>query len=329
MRAERVQEGLSPLDAIKTLVDSHRRFWVTTHVHPDGDGLASMLMVRALLTQLGKGVVCLLDDPVPGKFDFLEGIEQVRTDVDAGMPFDPEVVIVVDSSCPSRLGRVEARVFTGVPLINIDHHASNEGFGTVNLIEGEASSAAEVVYRLFSLWPVEITPSLATLVYTGIVCDTGRFIFPNTSARALSICADMVKWGASPSDIAEKIYYRSSQTTVLGLAQALSTLAFHFEGKAASMSLSQAFLRDHGPIDTEGFVDHLLAIDGTEVEFFMVERAPGQFRVSFRSKNLVNVDEVAQAFGGGGHRRAAGATVPGDRAQVLDRILHVLGGHLA
>ena len=315
--------------AIKTLVDGHRRFWITTHVHPDGDGLSSMLMIRALLQKLGKEALCVLDDSIPAKFDFLHGIDQVRTDVESAMPFAPEVVFVVDASCRHRLGRVESLVFNGVPVVNIDHHAGNDRFGTVNLVDGEAGSAAEVVYPMLSLWPVAITPEMAALVYTGIICDTGRFIFPSTSAKALAIGAEMVRLGASPSDIAEKVYYRSSQATIRGLSQALSTLDFHFEGKAASMSLSHPFIQANGPIDTEGFVDHLLAIDGTEVEFFMVERTPGQFRVSFRSKNHVNVDAVAQAFGGGGHRRAAGATLCGELDSVRSRILDMLGGFLA
>lgn len=313
---------------IKNIVDAHQTFWVTAHVHPDGDGLGSMLMVGRLLRQLGKDVICLLDDVIPGKFDFLEDIDSIYTALDQPPKTVPEVLIALDSSCRHRLGRVLEYLPETAKLINIDHHASNDRYGHVNYIDGQASSAAEVAYRLLSLWPVTVDSAMATMIYTGIICDTGRFVFPNTSARALDICAEMVTLGASPSDIAEKVYFRSSQSTVLGLAESLSHLEFHFNGKAASMRLPHHFLNAHAAVDTEGFVDNLLAIEGTEVEFFMVEREPQCFRVSFRSKNHVNVDDVAKSFGGGGHQRAAGATICGDAGNVRARILAVLEAHL-
>jgi phosphoesterase RecJ-like protein len=175
---------------------------------------------------------------------------------------------------------------------------------------------------------ISITKSIAQMVYAGIVCDTGRFLFPNTTFRSLAVCTEMMKYGASPSVIGEKLYCRTNQTTIRSLAVALSTLEFHFDESVACISLSNGTLKEMEDLDTEGFVDYLLAIEGTIVEFFMFEMEPETYRISFRSKNKVDVNRVAKALGGGGHARAAGCILQGDLAHVKRRILNELQHHL-
>ncbi|MCK5146018.1 DHH family phosphoesterase [bacterium] len=309
---------------IADLINKHQNFWVTTHIHPDGDGLASMLLMKLLLEQHSKNVIAIVDDHIPRKFDFFHSFHEIITDVADGRLGQPDIVFALDASNISRLGDIEKIIPKSATLINIDHHVSNDYFGDINLVVGEASSAAEVTWQVLEYCNVKMNSNVATLVYSGIICDTGRFTFPNTSARALDICSKMVSEGASSADIADKIYFRSSQSTILGLVESLSTLQFHYQGKVASMVLSNDFMCKHDHIDTEGFVDNLLAVDGTEVEFFMKEHNKDCFRVSFRSKNHVDVNEVAKIFGGGGHRRAAGATICGDAQTVKLKIVDAL-----
>ena len=316
---------MESLKKIKTFIDDNESFLVTSHVNPDGDAVASMLLMVHLLSCLGKRAAAVIDDAVPRKFDYLHGIERIITfgAFDATEPHDG--IIVVDASSPERTGRLQTLIESGTPVINIDHHASNTRFGDFNFIDPGASSSAELAHQVFSNWPCSVTPEIASIVYSGIVCDTGRFLFPNTTAAALALCSSMVEKGARPDEIAGNLYHRNSQNTVHALADALSTLEFHFNGSVACIYLANAQGED---IDTEGFVDHLLSIEGTEVQIFMIEKAPGEYRISMRSKSHIDVNAVAHHFGGGGHIRAAGCVVRGSREEIQDRLLQVLGEQL-
>ena len=313
---------------IQELILRENDFLVTSHVHPDGDSLASILAFTSILKYHGKRYTILLDDDVPRKFDFLAGIDEITRFDCTPLPSPPNVLIFLDSSNIERTGEIQSLVKKKATIIDIDHHPSNERFGTFNLIRDNESSTVEIVYDLISSMRIPITPDIASYIYTGILCDTGRFLFPNTTARSLAICAEMVKKGASPDHIAKKLYLRMSHGTVLALASALSTLEFHFNGVVSCIYLSNGLISKGEEIDTEGFVDYLLAIDETEVEFLMVEKEPNLFRVSFRSKSYVNVNEVAKKFGGGGHMRASGCTLKGSVDLVKNQILDVLKDHL-
>jgi len=316
------------LSKIQDFIQSEDDFLITSHIHPDGDSIASVLVFGSILKQLGKRYQILLDDRVPRKFDFLSGIDEVSCIDDASLSFSPRVLITLDSSNLERIGRVQAVIPGNIPVINIDHHLSNETFGTLNLVNAEESSTVEIVYDLYSSMNLPFSADVATYIYTGILCDTGRFLFPNTTSRSLAICSEMIEYGASPDTIADKLYFRMSRDTVHALASALSTLEFHFDGVVSCIYLANGAYSGSDRIDTEGFVDFLLAIDQTEVEFLMVEKEPNLFRISFRSKNKVDVNEVAKHFGGGGHTRASGCTLSGTVGDVKQKILDVLEGYL-
>jgi phosphoesterase RecJ-like protein len=313
---------------IQRLIQRENDFLISSHVNPDGDSIASILVFTSILRHMGKSYRILLDDDVPEKLDFMAGIGEIQR-YDGSLPsLNPRVLIVLDSSNLERIGRVAEIVTDGVEIINIDHHPSNEGFGSHNLVLGKESSTVEIVYDLFTAMNVPLSPDIAALVYTGILCDTGRFLFPNTTSRSLEICSEMVKHGASPDIIAKKLYFRMSHETAKALSAALSTLEFHFDGTVSCIHLSNGAVSSINDIDTEGFVDYLLAIDGTEVEFLMVEKEPGLFRISFRSKSRVDVNDVAKNFGGGGHTRASGCTLQGTVGEVKEKILNVLKAYL-
>lgn len=313
---------------IQEIIGKNDLFLISTHINPDGDAISSVLVFFALLRHLKKTVQICIQDSVPDKFNFLSGIGEIQRAEEIGTRFDPEVFIILDSADLNRLGCVKDRITKKHLVINIDHHASNQRFGDVSVVDDSESSAVEIVYHLARFMKIPFTPEMATLVYTGIICDTGSFRFPNTSERSLEVCAEMVKYGAVPDYIAEKIYYRMSRQTIRGLASALATVEFHHRGRVCCMHLSYDTVKDTEPVDTEGFVDYLMAVDETEVEFFMLETSPGCFRISLRSKSDLDVNGVARTFGGGGHRRAAGCTISGTVQEVKSRILAELGKHL-
>lgn len=324
MTTQRDKKTNDILSRIQESIHSDDAFLITTHVNPDGDSVASVLLVAALLKHHGKRYRIIMSDPVPRKFDFLSNIEGIQFyDEKVHRPSE-KTVFVVDATSLERIGDVKNIIPEDATIINIDHHMSNVTFGAVNLICENESSTAEVVYELLQFMEVPVTPEIATIVYTGVVCDTGRFLFPNTTLKSLSVCTEMVRQGAVADDIAKKIYCRTSQNTIRALAGALSTLEFHFDGAVSCMSLNNGFLQCSEGVDTEGFVDHLLSIEGTEVEFFMCEKSPNHFRVSFRSKQHVDVNRIAAHFGGGGHKRAAGCNIEGTVDEVKERILSVI-----
>jgi phosphoesterase RecJ-like protein len=316
------------LSQIQEFIQRNDDFLITTHINPDGDCIASVLVFASILKHLGKSYTILIDDSIPKKFNFLSGIEEILRFDRQSHRLRPMVLVVLDSSDFERIGNVCEIISSETFIINIDHHPSNQGFGSINVVDAEESSAVEIVYALFTYCNIPVTPEIATLVYTGIMCDTGRFLFPNTTSRSLRVCSEMVRMGASPDHIAEKIYYKSSQNTILALSLALSTLEFYFDGSVTCIHLSNGILSSSDDVDTEGFVDYLLAIEGTEVEFFMLEKKPNCFRVSFRSKRYIDVNKIAQTFGGGGHTRASGCTIEGSVEEVKKKILDVLKVYL-
>lgn len=313
---------------IKECIQKNDDFLVTTHINPDGDSIASVLVFASILKYLGKNYYTLIDDNIPKKFNFLPGIEEILRFDRQSHRFRPLVLVVLDSSDLKRIGDICEIISSETVIINVDHHPSNQGFGNINVIDAKESSAVEIVYALLTYCNIPITPEIATIVYTGIMCDTGRFLFPNTTSRSLRVCSEMVRMGASPDHVAEKIYYKSSRDTILALSVALSTLEFYFDGAVTCIHLSNGVLSSSDDVDTEGFVDYLLSIEGTEVEFFMLEKKPNCFRVSFRSKRYVDVNKIAQTFGGGGHTRASGCIIKGSVEEVKKKILDVLKAYL-
>jgi phosphoesterase RecJ-like protein len=318
----------SQLDEIKNLIEKKDRFLVSTHVHPDGDSIASVLLFSAILDHFNKAYCAVIDDPVPKKFDFLKNVGIIQRYDGFHCPFAPEAAVILDASTLQRIGRVQDLIRPCRDLIHIDHHPESECLGEYNVLDPEESSTVELVYYLATVCGLPVTRDVATLVYAGILCDTGRFLFPNTSYRSLEICSEMVKKGASPGTIAERIYFRNSPQTLKALSDVLATLEFHYDGAVSCMHLNHDTWRDEDKPDTEGFIDFLLTVEGTEVEFFMMKIDPNCYKISFRSKSYVDVNEVAKQFGGGGHIRASGCYIEGDEKQVKKKILDALEKHI-
>jgi bifunctional oligoribonuclease and PAP phosphatase NrnA len=314
---------------IKDVLQQHRHFLITTHIHPDGDSMASVLLFSRILGHFGKSHQIVLDDDVPKKFDFLPGIGSIARYAPSVLYPETDAVIIRDLSSLDRLGAVQSLISRDRTVIQIDHHPNEKGLGQISVLDDRESSTTELVYLFLLYCEIPVTPEVAALVYTGIVCDTGRFLFPNTTSQSLRICSDMIKHGANPETIAKRLYFRSSQNTLRALAKALSTVEFHMDGRVSCMYLNKDEFNHNEKIDTEGFIDNLLNVDGTEVEVFMLKIKPRLYKVSFRSKESVDVNEIAQIFGGGGHSRASGCQIEGHVEEVKEKILHVLGERMA
>ena len=292
---------LITLQEAATKIKAANKILVTAHIQPDGDAIGSTLAAMLMLRSIGKTAQIFIDDNVRKNLHVLPHFDEIRRPKD-GETFDADLLLVLDTS-PDRIGNV--RKLTDAPILNIDHHVTNTGDGVELYVETEAAATCEIVYKLAGELDAQITPDVATCLYTGLATDTGFFQFSNTRAETLATAAALIKCGVSPNFISEQME-RKSLAEVFGLRDALNSLKMFYDDKVAGMILDHATAKKFD--STEGFIDEIRVIDTVDVAFFITEKAPNVCRVSIRSKG-VDVSKVAAKLGGGGHVRAAGCTL--------------------
>jgi phosphoesterase RecJ-like protein len=289
-------------------------------VNPEGDAVGSLLGLTLALESLGKQAIPLCRDPVPQILRFLPGSGRISSSPPKG-EFD--IAIALDCDGLARLGDL-ADLFASAPiLVDIDHHSGGNAFGDIRWVDAEASSVGEMVYLLLRKIGAPLSADIATCLYTAVLTDTGRFCYSNTTTPALRTAADLVEAGAEPAVIAAQVYERKSASALRLQGTALGRLQQHDGGKIVTSFLAEEDFARTGSSreDTEGIVDQLRASEGAVVSVMFIQNSPGAWRVSMRSRELVDVAQVALNFGGGGHARAAGYTAEGSFEQVKDRLL--------
>jgi len=317
----------SDLGAVVEAVRAHERFVVTSHDNPDGDALGSLLATHLALEALGKRSVMVLGGPapLPGEYGFL-GLEAHgllrRAPEDAG----ELVLVAVDCAQESRI--VEPTLVEQAPLVvNVDHHHDNTRFGDVNLVVPDASSTAEVLAGLFAELGVEPTAAIAEALYTGVVTDTGRFQYSNTTPKALRLAAELVEAGASVSRVFVEVYESTPFPKLKLLARALERATELADGRVVVSELRREDFDDAGAEEpySEGIIDHLRAVDGAELVALVRELPAGAAAArkgSLRSHpDGVDVSAIARSFGGGGHKRAAGFSTDLEMDEITGRIV--------
>jgi phosphoesterase RecJ-like protein len=304
----------------KEIIDRAQRFLVATHVDPDGDALGSAFALSFALTALGKDAAVYLKDKIPYRYEFLPKPANIVHELSkAGY----DALIVVDCGDLSRVGGVHASLKEMGYLVNIDHHETNEAFGRLNIVDERASSTAEILYLILKTLCVQIDFNIAVNLYTAVLTDTGSFRYDSTTQRAFAICEEMTRFGVRPSYVAGEVYESHPKERFQLLCLVLGTLETFKGDKIATAHVSQAMFektrtnREY----TEGFVEYLKEIRGVEVACLAREISDGQYKVSMRSKDGVDVASVARSFGGGGHERAAGCTIQGDIDVVKNKLI--------
>jgi len=312
------------IDRILEIIRHHRKFLITSHEKLDGDALGSELALYALLLNLGKTADIYNQDATPENYRFLPGSEVILNDLPAVDRYD--VALIVDCSDLSRVGRGYEKIAGIGTLVNIDHHISNSRFCDVSYVDPKASSAGELLYRLIARMGCFVTRDIATNLYAALLTDTGGFHYGSTGKGTLLAAGDLVGWGADPQEISENIYENNPLARIRLLAKALETLSFDLEGRVGYMVVWQSVLESVGAVPeyTEGFVDLPRSIQGVEISILFSEQKDGRFKVSFRSKGKVDVERVARAFEGGGHRNASACRIQGDFETVRRRVLEVI-----
>jgi bifunctional oligoribonuclease and PAP phosphatase NrnA len=298
---------------------------MSCHVNADGDAIGSLCALGLACRHLGKRVLTVSPDGVPEIYDFIPGSMEVLSAAEAtsrsdGQNFD--VGIGVDADGSDRLGGAEALVLAARVVIDIDHH-TGPPYGDLPFVDPEAAASGELVYDLINALGVGIDPQIATALMAAIVTDTGSFRYPSVTAETMRITAELIERGAHPQVVWERVYGQRSYPATLLLGRALKQVRRSAGGRLAWAALSRADFRkaDAEEDETEGIINEIRVIEGTGVAILMREQPDGQVRISFRSKDGTDVASLAEQFGGGGHRAAAGATTAGPLADAEERII--------
>ena len=279
------------------------------HVNPDGDALGSMLGLALGLAPLGQSLILLSQDGVPEILRFLPGADLVQkaTDTEA---FD--LAVVLDSGDLSRVGsRVQPLVARARRVVDIDHHVLAGAFGDIRVLHAQAASTSEIVYALLEALGMPITPDVATCLFTGVITDTGSFRFQNVTPNTFHVAAALLNAGAPPARISENVFENRSFAATKLLGHALSSLSQTADGRVTWAHITAQDFAALGATDedTEGVVNYVRGVRGADAGILFRQMTDGKIRISLRSRETVNVAEVAQQFGGGGHRMAAGCTL--------------------
>lgn len=300
--------------------------YITSHINIDGDGLGAMLALRELLRAQGRAAEMLLDSEIPRLYRFLAGWQDIgSTGKAAGRR--GFTLVALDCADTHRMGRVEPLLADAGVSVNIDHHQSNTDWGDVVWVDGAVSSTSEMVFTLAEHCGVALAGAAAEALYTGIITDTGRFCHTNTTASCLRAAAALVERGVDAGRMGE-LLYKSLDHSVLQLRTlALNTLKLAFGGRVATMEIRPEMFQQTGtrPIDTQEFVDIPAGIGGVELAVLLRDvPETGHTKVSLRSTGQTDVSALAQQFGGGGHRNAAGFELAVQIDEARSRVLEAV-----
>jgi phosphoesterase RecJ-like protein len=313
---------------ILALLRGGGRFLLTSHVNPDGDSVASQCALRLILQSLGSRADIVNSHPVPRAYRFLRGTERFTTRRPRSWkPY--AALLVLDCGDARRAsGLLEPR--PPVPVVNIDHHVTNPGFGDLNCVVPAACSTAEIVHGIATGLGVRPQGALAEALYTGLLTDTGSFRHGNATPRAFRIASALVASGIDPSGIAQAVYESVPYETLRALGETLADLRRTPDGRIAWIRLPRRALAGLASrAETEEWARYPRSLDTAEIAVCFKETAPGEVRLSFRSKGAIDVAALAALWGGVGHRSAAGATAHGSLAAVERAVIEASELHLA
>jgi bifunctional oligoribonuclease and PAP phosphatase NrnA len=314
-------------DAVVQAVSAAREVLVVSHENPDADTLGASLAIAQLVESRGGRASSICTDPPPPLYDFMPGIDRIRTDPDPERRYD--LLVIVDCGSLDRVGAVRHRhrsLFAAVPAVVIDHHVSNDGGGATDWVDPGAAATCEMVTLLAARLAVPLTAgegSLAAVLMAGIVMDTATFAHPNATPRTLSVAAALVEAGAPLSEISRRLYRSKPDSQLRLFGRVLHRLEAVDQGRVVWSTLTDADLVATGSAaaHSEGIIDLLSQADQAEVTIVFKEQGSAT-RISVRTKpGGVDATVLTGTFGGGGHARAAGATIPLPMAEAQGAVL--------
>ena len=309
------------MDAAAQMLRDAQTVVLTSHIRPDGDAIGSTLGLMHVLRAQGKEVRILIDDEIPRIFSILPGVDQIERPIES-QRYTADLLVV----CDVELGRTGASVSAvdAVRLLNIDHHVTNDEKAEHLCLNPKAAATCEIVYDLVCILGVMPMLDAAVCLYTGMATDTGFFRFSNTTPHTMRAAADLLEIGVKPNIVSTAMEMKSYDE-VMAQVRAIRNLEMFFDGRVAAVFIDEERARE--VTTTEGLLDELRVIEGTQIVFFMKWLEKDTYRISMRSKGT-NVSRIAQKFDGGGHIRAAGCTIHAPFAEARTAILDAIGEEL-
>lgn len=309
-------------------IETNDNFLVSAHINSDGDAIASALSMHMLLNKLGKqSVVVFNDQKLDHRFKYLAGFEDI-------LPYEKDVnlsaylaegkidnAIILDVPGYGRLGEVVDILPDKDHIIKIDHHPCEDVMGAIDWVDEDASSTTVMVHEVIEASGQTIDRDMADAIFTGIVYDTGRFSFSNTTARDLYVCSKMVDIGVKPSDITNQIFFQNSFAALKIIGKGLYSLENYLDGAVNVIYLAYEDMQNNNQNEIEELANYSVAIRGGKVGLFIREVQKNFHKISFRSHSDVDVNKVAKAFNGGGHTRAAGCRIDGEKDEIISKII--------
>ena len=292
-----------------------------THKNPDSDGIGSQISLFHALNSMGKRVWMHNLDPVPRICRYLEGSDLVTSGNKFTHLDEVDTIVSLDCGAISRL-QMPDDFFAGKTLINIDHHASNRSFGSVNVVDASYCATGAMIFDLLSFMNVELTPAMAAPLYVALMTDTASFRLSTVSADVFRLAAELVEAGADPAMASKAVYGSNSFARLDLLKLALDTLELQDGECSAWLHVTNEMYLQTGADteDTEGFIDYGRGISGVAITVFIRPSSEGGWKLSFRGANSLDVGSLAADLGGGGHRYAAGCILYGTLDEVKEQV---------
>ena len=310
--------------AAKTVLDfihTNDHFLLSGHINADGDAVAAVIATGLLLEKIGKTYYMVFHDKqIDRRFNYLKNFDAIIHYVDT-LSLPIKSALILDVPGIERLGDVKKILPHRSKIAKIDHHPSESDFADYTMLDEDASSTTQLIYEVIELSDIKIDLPLAQAIYTGIVYDTGRFSFSNTTSRDMYVAGKMIDLGVEPAQITNRIFFENSFYALRTIGLGLSQMESYFDGAVNVIYLDYKSMSKNHQGEIEELANYSVAIRGGRVGLFVREIKPGVHKVSFRSKDAIDVNKVAKVFKGGGHAHAAGCRVDGTKEEVLKKIL--------
>jgi phosphoesterase RecJ-like protein len=314
----------------REIVCTHQRFLLICHVRPDCDAMGSELAMAGILEALGKDVLMVNDFAIPPTLTFLDPqhrVKQLGKDLSAEQLADREVIVVLDTSAWIQLGKMAdvIRQSRAIKVV-LDHHVSGDDLGAEFFKNTSAEATGRLVIEAADALGVALTPEIAAHAFAALATDTGWFRFASTSADTLRLAGRLVDAGAKPDFLYKQLYECDSLGRLKLIGTTLACARTELNGRLIHTWVERSDFEASGalPSDTEDIINMTLTVGGTEMAVILVEQASGQFKLSLRSRSDVDCSKLAEQFRGGGHKRAAGATVDGPLEVAQARVLEAV-----
>ena len=313
------------IEKIASILKTEDNFVVVTHVNPDGDALGSLLGMHLALVEMGKRSHAFCADKFPAIYDFLPGHEQIISEA-VGVAKPPRFIIAVDAAEEKRISGDISDLRSGAQLINIDHHTTNPGFGDFNFVQADATSTAELVHQVLTTAGYKLSPGVGKCLYTGLVTDTGGFRYEGVNSQTLRLGAEMLAAGFESYDVMRPLFEEYPIRRIYLEKLVLERVEVLLDGK---LVLSVLYFEDFKKFgaemsETENLVNRLRENKGVLAGILFTTMPDNIVRVSFRSKDSLDVSAIAKSLGGGGHYYAAGLKSTLPLQELKERIIRAV-----